>query len=339
VRLPSLITLAVAATLLCSAQAGAAADAPRWDAMPAVDGQAPPLDLPSPVADTRLLAAADRGVEALPPVAADERSVWSSFADDGRGGAAPPSFVDALPQADSPGRLAVRRVFRDYRNFYACDSLLCLTAALGTAAIMANTGFDSTMQDAWQEGVEPTSLGTFFVGCKDIGDGRYALPIYGAAAAAGWVFDGCLADDIVGEWGSRSLRMFTVGAPPLYALQWATGAGRPGENVRGSRWNPFDDVNGVSGHAFMGALPFLAAADMVESPLLKGTLYVCSTFVGFSRMTTNSHYPSQVFMGWYIAWASSRAVSQTELQFGRTTVRFVPMAAGDAPGMGMEAAW
>jgi membrane-associated phospholipid phosphatase len=104
--------------------------------------------------------------------------------------------------------------------------------------------------------------------------------------------------------------MFVVGAPPLYALQWATGASRPDESSAGSRWKPFQDANGVSGHAFVGAIPFLAAADMVESPLLKGTLYVCSTFVGFSRMTTDSHYPSQVFLGWYLAWASARAVAK-----------------------------
>ena len=40
---------------------------------------------------------------------------------------------------------------------------------------MANTGFDDTMQAAWMRGVEPTGLGTFFIGCKDIGEGRYAL--------------------------------------------------------------------------------------------------------------------------------------------------------------------
>ena len=115
-----------------------------------------------------------------------------------------------------------------------------------------------------------------------------------------------LAGDVVGEWGSRSLRMFVVGAPPLYVMQWVTGASRPADGG-GSQWHSFADNNGVSGHAFIGAIPFLAAADMVESPLLKGTLYVCSTFVGFSRMTDNAHYPSQVFLGWYLAWASSRA--------------------------------
>jgi membrane-associated phospholipid phosphatase len=195
------------------------------------------------------------------------------------------------------------------------------------------------MQNAWQRGVEPTQLGTFFSGCKDIGEGRYALPIFGAAAATGLVFEGNPVGDVVGEWGSRSLRIFVVGAPPLYALQWATGASRPGESSAGSDWKFFDDNNGVSGHAFVGAVPFLAAADMVESPLLKGTLYVCSTFVAFSRMTDDAHYPSQIFLGWYLAWASARAVDATEMRFAGFEVSVMPVPIGDLGGMAVQTRW
>jgi len=233
---------------------------------------------------------------------------------------------------------AGHKVWEDYRNFYDCQSLVCTTAAFGAGALMANTGFDDTMQAAWIRGVEPTGLGTFFTGCKDIGEGRYALPIFGVAAATGMVFEGNPVGDVVGEWGSRSLRIFVVGAPPLYVLQMATGASRPAEN-NGSKWHFWNDNNGVSGHAFVGAIPFLAAAEMVESPLLKGTLYVCSTFVGFSRMTTDSHYPSQVFLGWYLAWASARAVDATEMHFAGMEVQVVPLPIGDLGGVGVTTAW
>jgi membrane-associated phospholipid phosphatase len=239
-----------------------------------------------------------------------------------------------LPRLSRAGH----KVWNDYRNFYDCDSLVCITAAFGAGALMANTGFDDTMQAAWQRGVEPTSLGTFFSGCKDIGEGRYVLPIVGVAAATGLVFEGHPFGDVVGEWGSRSLRMFVVGAPPLYVLQMATGASRPSEDV-GSKWHFWNDNNGVSGHAFVGALPFLAAADMVESPLLKGTLYVCSTFVGFSRMTDDAHYPSQIFLGWYLAWASARAVDATEMHFAGMEVQVVPLPIGDMGGMGVTTTW
>ncbi len=256
-------------------------------------------------------------------------------------GPRPLPAVDELPWARSRYPRASRawhQVASDYRNFYSCESLTCLTAAFGAGALMANTGFDTTMQNAWMTGVAPTSLGTFFSDCKDIGEGRYSLPIFGAAYATGLVFEDSPAGAAVGEWGGRSLRMFAVGAPPLYALQWTTGASRPSEG-RGSYWAPFADYNGVSGHAFVGAIPFLAAADMVESPLIKGTLYVCSTFVGFSRMTDDAHYPSQVFLGWYMAWASARAVSQTEMRFGRMEVRVVPLPIADQGGMAIETRW
>lgn len=231
------------------------------------------------------------------------------------------------------------RIVEDYRNFYDCESLVCLTAAFGTGAIMANTGFDTTMQDAWQRGVRPTDIGTFFSGCKDLGEGKYALPIFGAAVATGLVFEGNPVGDVVGEWGSRSLRMFVVGAPPLYVMQWVTGASRPGESSAGSDWKFYNDNNGVSGHAFVGAVPFLAAADMVESPLLKGTLYVCSTFVAFSRMTDDAHYPSQAFLGWYLAWASARAVDATELRFAGLEVSVMPLPIGDLGGMALQTSW
>ena len=253
------------------------------------------------------------------------------------GGAAEPPWAHSQhPRLARAGY----KVLEDYRNFYSCESLTCLTAAFGAGALMANTGFDTTMQNAWQQGVAPTDLGTFFSDCKPIGEGKYALAVFGAAAATGIVLEGRPAGDIVGEWGSRSLRMFAVGAPPVYLLQLATGASRPADNSSaGSHWHFFNDNNGVSGHAFVGAIPFLAAAEMVENPLAKGTLYVCSTFVGFSRMTDNAHFPSQVFLGWYLAWASSMAVSRTETHFAGMEVRVVPLPMADLGGLAVETKW
>jgi hypothetical protein len=171
--------------------------------------------------------------------------------EDGIGGgpAEPPWAHSQHPRLARAGY----KVLEDYRNFYSCESLTCITAAFGAGALMANTGFDTTMQNAWQEGVRPTDVGTFFSDCKVIGEGKYALPIFGAAALTGVVLEGQPAGDIVGEWGSRSLRIFVVGAPPLYVLQMATGASRPGESSAGSKWHFWNDNNGVSGHAFVGA--------------------------------------------------------------------------------------
>jgi hypothetical protein len=54
--------------------------------------------------------------------------------------------------------------------------------------------------------------------------------------------------------------MVVVGAPPLYVMQQVTGSSRPGEGSAGSHWHFLNDNNGVSGHAFIGAVPFLAAS-------------------------------------------------------------------------------
>ncbi len=247
-----------------------------------------------------------------------------------------------FPRLSRPGH----KIFQDYRNFYSCENLTCVTAAFGAGALMANTGFDTTMQNAWQTGITGSQTGNFFSATKDIGDGIYVLPAAGIAAAAGVALEGMPVGDALGGWGSRSLRIFLVGGPPVYVLQVATGASRPSNNgsvnaesSSGSDWKFFQDNNGVSGHSFMGAIPFLAAADMVEHPLAKGTLYVCSTFVGFSRINDDAHYSSQAFLGWYLAWASSLAVSRTEHHFAGFEVRVVPVPVGDQGGLGLEASW
>jgi hypothetical protein len=258
----------------------------------------------------------------------------SSDGIDGIADREPPWAHSAYPRLARTGY----KVVEDYRNFYSCEGLVCLTAAFGAGALMANTGFDTTMQTAWMDGVKPTDVGNFFLNCKDIGEGRYALPVFGAAAVTGIILEGNPTGDIVGEWGSRSLRMFVVGAPPIYVLQLATGASRPVDG-NGSQWHMFNDNNGVSGHAFIGAIPFLAAAEMVENPWAKGGLYVCSTFTGLSRMTDNAHYPSQVFLGWYLAFASSVAVSRTEMHFDSMVVRVVPLPIANLGGLAVEGRW
>jgi hypothetical protein len=249
-------------------------------------------------------------------------------------GREPPWAHSAYPRLARTGY----KVLEDYRNFYSCDSLVCLTAAFGAGALMANTGFDTTMQTAWMESVQPTDIGKTLLNCKDIGEGRYALSVFGVAAVTGIILEGNPTGDVIGEWGSRSLRMFVVGAPPIYVLQLATGASRPVDG-NGSKWHMFNDNNGVSGHAFIGAIPFLAAAEMVESPWAKGGLYFCSTLTGLSRMTDNAHYPSQVFLGWYLAVASSVAVSRTEMHFDSMVVRVVPLPIADLGGVAVEGRW
>ena len=94
-------------------------------------------------------------------------------------------------------------------------------------------------------------------------------------------------------------------------MQRATGASRPDKSDDGSRWKPFNDSNGVSGHAFIGAVPFLGAARMSSNRLLRYGLYVASTLTAWSRINDNDHYTSQAILGWHLAWEAVKAVSES----------------------------
>ena len=112
------------------------------------------------------------------------------------------------------------------------------------------------------------------------------------------------------------------------------GASRPGETVAGSRWRPFNDSNGVSGHAFVGAVPFLVAAKHAERPLVKVALIAGSTLTGYSRIYQDKHYLSQALLGWSIAHLAVEATEMTEQSVDQW--RVVPLGLDDVVGVGWE---
>lgn len=136
---------------------------------------------------------------------------------------------------------------------------------------------------------------------------------------------------VTGEWGERSLRTVLVGGPPMLALQYGIGASRPDELHSASHWEPFQDANAVSGHAFMGAIPFLSAAKMTDRPLLKGALIFGSVLPGFSRFNDEDHYASQVVLGWSMAYLAASAVDDTYAQ--ERPYRLMPGPVGEGTGI------
>ena len=112
------------------------------------------------------------------------------------------------------------------------------------------------------------------------------------------------------EWGNRSLRAVATGYPPVVALYGLLGASRPSTND--SRWQPFQHFHSVSGHTFIGAIPFLTAARMMEEPMHKVPFLLGSLLTGWSRIHDNRHYFSQVMLGWWIAYLSVSSVDQTQ---------------------------
>ena len=132
----------------------------------------------------------------------------------------------------------------------------------------------------------------------------------------------------------RTTRAYLVGAPPVLFMQSCLGGSRPGERDDASFWRPFDDDNGASGHAFVGAVPFLTAARMTEDRRVKACWYALSVLPAWSRaVNDDSHYLSQVGLGWWMAYLACESVDRTEKAPGCVTV--TPIAQPGMVGVGI----
>ncbi len=197
----------------------------------------------------------------------------------------------------------------DYKHFYSSGNLTLLAVGLGSAGILANTQGDRDIQDRYQESVRNTSTDDIARFVRQFGNGRITIPVLIGTAFLGEITD---VGSVPGEWATRSLRAMLVGVPPLLFFQNALGASRPNESD--SYWHPFEDNNGVSGHSFMGAIPFLTAAKMAKNPYVKTFFYLSSTVCGLSRINDDKHYFSQAALGWWMANLAASSVNKTEAQ-------------------------
>ncbi len=229
------------------------------------------------------------------------------------------------------------RLINDQLNFYSPESLLLLGAGLGVGAAVANTTLDGDIQRHLQSSLHHANSDDWLESLhanKELGDGRFTLPIYAGAWALGSLLPESEFSNGSKVWGERTLRGFIVGAPPVLLLQRATGGSRPGESTTGSEWEPFRDNNGVSGHAFMGALPFITAAKMTDKIGWKVTFYAASTLAPLSRTADGAHYPSQVALGWGMAFLAATAVHSTDNPNARW--RVMPTTTPNGSGMALE---
>jgi membrane-associated phospholipid phosphatase len=231
-------------------------------------------------------------------------------------------------------RILGRRMTDDQWNFYDVDTLAPLAISLGGAAILANSSTDREFAEWYQDKVfnDDTDKASSWV--KWIGDGYYTLPAYAVLTALSLYPHEIPGLEPLETWGERSLRATVVGVLPLVFLQRAVGTGRPTRAVDNDRWDFWSYPNGVSGHTFIAAVPFLTAARMVDDPLLKAALYVGSGLTGWSRINDNDHYLSQVLVGWFLAYLSVEAVFDTDDQSAHWEL--VPIPAQHGQGIGLE---
>jgi len=217
-------------------------------------------------------------------------------------------------------------VSNDYSHFYSGNNLRDLGIGIGVSGLVANSSSDGEIQDWVQDSLrnQDTDKGSETV--KLLGEGAITIPLYGAAALVGEIAASSSWGSATGAWGRRSLRAILVGAPPVLLLQRTTGASRPKED--NSYWRPFNDNNGVSGHSFMGAVPFIVAANMTENHYIRYSLYLGSMLCGWSRMNDNSHYFSQAALGWWIAYLSASCGNHIEKRERQVLIRPGPIAGG-----------
>jgi hypothetical protein len=280
--------------------------------------------------------------QAPPDLAFQPNGLAANPADFGPGGPAytnpPPGAQPAFWDLPARGTELFHNSVCDYENFYSCKGLTLFGLGLGTAAVFANTSMDQHISTWYQSHAVTSSTNNFAKAVKNFGEGGYTIPAVVLADILGPALNFTLAGPVIGEWGDRSVRAFLVGGPPLLATQYILGPMRPtAGDEDASQWKPFNSHYGASGHAFVGAVPFMTAAKMSDDITFKFAMYGLSTLAGWSRINDNAHFTSQVLLGWWIAYLSCSAVDDTER--GKQSISVVPLPMSDGVGMGVQYRW
>lgn len=212
-------------------------------------------------------------------------------------------------------------LLNDIKFFYTLDNLKIWSVALGGSTLFSFTPIDKTVKDFYQESIRGPRSDAVAKVVKPLGKWQYTLPLYAGCSLLDYFqWEGqSKTMHAIGNWGTRSSRSLFLGFPSMVLFQRAIGSDRPASD--NSQWQLFANATGVSGHAFVGAIPFLAAESMTDNPWLKGIFITASTATAISRINDNMHYLSQAGLGWLIAWLSTRAVSRTENQATQKNVQ------------------
>lgn len=218
--------------------------------------------------------------------------------------------IQLPPPAD---RSLFQTLISDQREFYSGKSVRPMLIALGTSAVLSSTEMDHNFSEWYQSNIRSAASDDISKYAKHLGEHWQMVGVYFGSSLIGRIQG---RESILATWGDRSVRSTLVGFPPLLALQKAIGSTRPNDNPPSSRWNFNGDDNGASGHTFIGAIPFLVAAQMTDERLPKATLIALSTVGGWSRINDDHHYLSQVVVGWCLAYIATESIYRTELKLG-----------------------
>jgi hypothetical protein len=231
-----------------------------------------------------------------------------------------------FPGDNTAVRTAVETVTSDFETFYLGNAnLVRLGIGIAASAVPANTNVDRWIHDKYQRNLRSGGTDDVAKVAKAPGSAFVAVPVYVGAYGAGHL----LRNPTLSEWSQRSFRATIVGAPAMLVVQSAIGSDKPEDG--NSHWNPFHGSNGVSGHAYIGAIPWITAAEMSERPFRKGLFFALSTLPGLSRINDDEHFFSQSALGWYFAYLSCKVVTKgSKDPGGPARIGWVPLAGGMA---------
>ncbi|HZZ73906.1 MAG TPA: phosphatase PAP2 family protein [Pirellulales bacterium] len=221
----------------------------------------------------------------------------------------------------------------DFVNFFSGENLAIMGVGFGVGLAFADTTLDQKIRDSYQSHAGSTAhrvLHRF----KFYGTGQYVVPVMAVAAVSEYFWPDTLVGEYFGAWGENSLRALLIGSGPMLVMQRVTGAGRPSSYGHASKWSFWNDNNGVSGHAFVGGVAFMSAAQLTDNWFLKTSFYALSLMPGISRISDDAHYTSQVFLGYMLAYVACSAVDLTNFQSEHMAL--VPLEAENTTGIGIE---
>ncbi len=184
----------------------------------------------------------------------------------------------------------------DIDNFYKKQNGEKFVYILFVGGVMANSSIDQSIRDFYQNELRNDITDNQSKITKLFGEGDIMIPLMFALDGIGSI----LKNKELKDMGTNTLRAYLLGAPSMLLMQKITGGSRPNEIKKASHWKFFKDENGVSGHAFMGSIPFFVLSKMNKDNYLGEFFQGMSVATAISRINDDAHYPSQALLGWYM---------------------------------------
>jgi hypothetical protein len=189
------------------------------------------------------------------------------------------------------------------RRLYTRRNFVKTAGATAGAAALAYSGIDELFDEWHRNSVRGDASDAVAHVAKGFGENEIAT-----AAMIYAIADWALPGTAIGRWGRQCFTATACGLPVLWTWQRVLGGSRPSDEKEwGSRFRPFADENTVSGHTFLGAIPFLVGAREIGHPVPAWGLRALSPMTGWSRINDERHYVSQVLLGYGLAFEAARA--------------------------------